>query len=71
MQVDSGKEPAEQKEIQNVYFETERRPENLMLEARLVLKLMWRLRRGLSYPRIKGEVPSGEDLTQLILQLIK
>lgn len=71
MQVDSGKEQVEQKEVQNVYFETERSPGNLMLEARLVLKLMWRLRRGLSYPGIKGEVPSGEDLTQLILQLVK
>lgn len=71
MQVDSGKEQVEQKEVQNVYFETERRPGSLMLEARLVLKLMCRLRRGLSYPGIKGGVPLGEDPTQLILQLVK
>lgn len=58
----------EQKEIQNMWFETKGTLGNLILKSKLVLKEM---RSSLSGTGTKGGIPSEQDLILLSLQLVK
>lgn len=55
----------------NCSLKRKRASGNLMLQLRLMLKEMDRLKRGLIFNVIKGKVTLRQDLTQLSFQLVK